>query len=96
MEKWRRPGGCSKKSPCGRLGIRGRRLRLGQQYDADKLYDLARARYELVLRAQPANVVALNNLAYNLGVYGESRRPGWSTPSVQRRWSGIPQPSWIR
>lgn len=44
-------------------------LVLGQQYELDKAYDLARARYELVLRVQPANVVALNNLAYNLGVY---------------------------
>jgi predicted Zn-dependent protease len=51
-------------------------LRLGQQYEAEKLYDLARARYELVLRSQPANVVALNNLAYNLGVYAGEPKAG--------------------
>jgi Tfp pilus assembly protein PilF len=51
-------------------------LRLGQQYEAQKLYDLARARYEIVLRAQPANVTALNNLAYNLGVYGGEPKAG--------------------
>jgi Tfp pilus assembly protein PilF len=49
---------------------------LGQQYDAEKLYDLARARYELVLRSEPANVVALNNLAYNLGVHGGDAKAG--------------------
>lgn len=43
---------------------------LAQQYEADKFYAQARARYELVLQTQPANVVALNNLAYNLGVHG--------------------------
>jgi uncharacterized protein (TIGR03790 family) len=51
-------------------------LRLGQQYEAEKRYDLGRARYELVLRAEPGNVVALNNLAYNLGVYGGEPKAG--------------------
>lgn len=46
-------------------------LLLGQQYDAAAEYALARARYELVLTLQPANAVALNNLAYNIGVRGE-------------------------
>jgi Tfp pilus assembly protein PilF len=45
-------------------------LLLGQQYEASKKFDLARERYRLVLAAQPANVVALNNLAFNLGVHG--------------------------
>lgn len=51
-------------------------LRLGQQYEGAKLYDLARARYEIVLKIQPANIVALNNLAYNLGVYAREPKAG--------------------
>ncbi len=42
---------------------------LGQAYDAVKRYDLAKARYELVLGLEPAHVVALNNLAYTMGVH---------------------------
>ena len=44
-------------------------LALGQVYDAEKRHDLARARYEAVLELEPANVVALNNLAYTVGVH---------------------------
>ena len=51
-------------------------VRLGQLYEAEKRYDLARARYESVLRDQPANVVALNNLAYNLGVHAQEPKVG--------------------
>lgn len=51
-------------------------LRLGQQYEAEKRYDLARTRYELVLQSEPGNVIALNNLAYNLGVYAGEPKAG--------------------
>lgn len=44
-------------------------LMLGQQYDVEKRYDLARRRYEEVIRLEPANVVALNNLAFTVGVH---------------------------
>jgi uncharacterized protein (TIGR03790 family) len=45
---------------------------LGQQYELAGRHEPARARYRAVLERQPANVVMLNNLAYNLGVHGNA------------------------
>ena len=76
-------------------------LRLGQQYDVQKQHDLARTRYELVLRLEPANLVALNNMAYNLGVYHQ--QPKAALPYAERAGAlGSNSPSvldtlgWIR
>jgi len=55
---------------------------LAQRYEAEQLHDLARARYRLVLAQEPANVVALNNLAYSLGVHAQ--RPGEALPYAER------------
>ena len=43
-------------------------LILAQLEESDGLYPAAMARYQRVLEIQPANVVALNNLAYALAV----------------------------
>lgn len=49
-------------------GLVAAHLRLGFLYSEDDRHDLARARYEVIVRAQPDHAVALNNLAYNLAV----------------------------
>lgn len=57
-------------------------LALAQQYEAAKAHDLARVRYEWVLRQEPANVLALNNLAYSLGVH--AGQPDKALPLAER------------
>lgn len=46
-------------------------LALAQRYEAEQQHELARVRYQEVLRQEPANVAALNNLAYSLGVHAQ-------------------------
>lgn len=57
-------------------------MALAQRYEAEKLHDLARARYQLVLGQEPADVVALNNLAYSLGVHAQ--QPAEALPFAER------------
>jgi uncharacterized protein (TIGR03790 family) len=55
---------------------------LGQQYELAGRHEPARERYRAVLERQPANVVILNNLAYNLGVHGQA--PKDALPMAER------------
>lgn len=57
-------------------------MALAQRYEAEQLHDLARARYQFVLRQEPADVVALNNLAYSLGVH--AKQPAEALPIAER------------
>jgi tetratricopeptide (TPR) repeat protein len=50
-------------------GYTGAHFLLGQHYEAEGKHELARTRYLRVLQAEPAHVIALNNLAYNLAVH---------------------------
>jgi uncharacterized protein (TIGR03790 family) len=57
-------------------------LALAQLEEGDKLYDAAIGRYRRLLELQPANVIALNNLAYALTVY--QKAPGEALPIARR------------
>ncbi len=50
-------------------GLVGTQLRLAQMFDEAGQRAQASERYRIVLKASPNHVVALNNLAYNLGVH---------------------------
>ena len=56
----------------------GVQLQLATLYESEGDFDLAQPLYELVLKLRPENVIALNNLAYGMAVYGnapEKARP---------------------
>lgn len=57
-------------------------LALGIAHDAAQRHDLAKARYEAVLALEPANVTALNNLAFVVGVH--EGRPKEALPLAER------------
>ena len=51
-------------------------LILAQLEEADRLYDAAIDRYRRIIKLQPENVIALNNLAYALAVYRNAPEEG--------------------
>ena len=51
-------------------------MNLAQLEEADGLYEAAISRYQRLVELQPANVIALNNLAYALAVYRKAPAEG--------------------
>jgi uncharacterized protein (TIGR03790 family) len=66
-------------------------LRLAGRYEARDEHDKAIARYRKVLEFQPLNVIALNNLAYDLAVY--EKKPAEALGFAQRAYALTAAPS---
>jgi uncharacterized protein (TIGR03790 family) len=57
-------------------------MQLALLYEQERDFGRARQRYEAILKLQPANVVALNNLAYGLAVYAKT--PAEAKPLAEK------------
>jgi uncharacterized protein (TIGR03790 family) len=64
-------------------------LQLGLLYEEAKEYANARQRYQEVLRVQPNNAVALNNLAYGIAVH--EKNPNEGLPLARRAYALFPK-----